>query len=62
MERTKDEEIEYCFTRYLQTAVQRARKDYLNKEMKMSAMEEVGDSGLFMEVATDMDWTDSRRD
>lgn len=36
-----NEEIQYCFTKYAETALRRARRDYIKKEQKRAYLEEV---------------------
>ena len=43
MKNTKDEILKYSFTKYIDVALLRAKKDYISKEMKRGAVEEVTD-------------------
>lgn len=43
MKNTRDEIIKYSFTKYVDVAVMRARKDYINKEKKHADMEELSE-------------------
>lgn len=47
MERTKEVSIKGCFTKYVETALIRARKDYLKKEQKRQMMEEITEPDLW---------------
>ena len=48
MKNKKDEIIKYSFTKYVDVAIMRARKDYINKEKKRSDVEEVADIDVFL--------------
>ena len=39
MEKTKEEIIKYCFTKYIETALDRARRDYMKKDQRRNVLE-----------------------
>lgn len=46
MRETKEEIIRFCFTKYVETALNRAKRDYMKKEKKRSGMEVISDLEL----------------
>lgn len=56
MKKTKEEQVEACFSKYVETAIKRARRDYMIKEYKQEAIEQL--SGL--EVILNMEGSENQ--
>lgn len=50
MERTKEEIIRYCFTKYVETALDRARRDYMKKDQRRNGMEVSSETELLLSI------------
>lgn len=50
MKKTEDEIIRNCFTKYVETALNRARHDYMKKEQKRNAMEIMSEPDMLIAI------------
>ena len=50
MEKTKEGIIRYCFTKYVETALDRARRDYMKKDQRRNGMEVSAESELLFSI------------